>query len=172
MRAPSTVLLLALVVATGASAAPPPRAKASDFRCLLDGVRPKGRSFFVFHRNRRALARAVAISESGRMPKRGYPTGTILQLFPFEAMVKRPRRFNPEGNGWEFVRLAVTADGRTEVLESGRGEVRNAAGSCQGCHARVAPAHDLVCEFVIGAEGLGLTDDQIRALQAGDPRCR
>jgi hypothetical protein len=36
----------------------------------------------------------------------------------------------------------------------------------------LAAAHDAVCEFVIGAAGLGLTDDQVRALQASDPRCK
>ena len=29
-----------------------------------------------------------------------------------------------------------------------------------------------VCEFVIGASGLGLTDGQIAAAQAADPRCQ
>jgi hypothetical protein len=29
-----------------------------------------------------------------------------------------------------------------------------------------------VCGFVIGAKGLGLTDDQLAAIQAADPRCQ
>jgi hypothetical protein len=165
----AVVLLAALGGAPRAGAAP--RAKPEDFRCLLDGVKVEGKNFYVFHRSKRKLARAVKITRTGVIPKAGYPVGTILQLFPFEAMVKRNRRFNPEGNGWEFVKLAVHPDGTTEIVQTGRGEVANAAGSCQGCHARVAPDHDQVCEFVIGAEGLGLTVEQIQRIQNADPRC-
>jgi hypothetical protein len=166
----AAVLLSVIACPPLATAAPP--AKPEDFRCLLDGVKAEGKNFYIFHRNRRKLARAVRMTATGKIPKRGYPVGTILQLFPFEAMIKRPRRFNPEGNGWEFVRLNVTADGRTEIVQTGKGEVANGIGSCQGCHVQLAPDHDLVCEFVVGTSGLGLTDAQVAAIQARDPRCR
>ena len=65
-----------------------------------------------------------------------------------------------------------TADGKTEILARGGSEVANGIGSCQGCHTRVAAEHDSVCEYGIGASGLGLTDDQIRGVQATDPRCK
>src|SRR5262249_19981179 len=80
--------------------------------------------------------------------------------------------YNPEGNDWEFVKLRPTPEGKTEILQAGKGEVANAIGSCQACHVRLAHDHDLVCEFVIGAAGLGLTDQQLAAIQAADPRCK
>jgi hypothetical protein len=150
------------------------RARLRDFRCITKGVKPEGRNFYVFHRNKKKLAKAVEMSKTGELGD-GYPVGTILQLFPIEAMVKRGRGFNPDGNGWEFFQLKVEErEGKkpkTTILQRGGAEVTNFLGSCQGCHAGVAPNHDLVCEFVIGAEGLRLTDEQIADAQAEDPRC-
>jgi hypothetical protein len=164
-------LLLVLALGQPLSLAEP-QAKPEDFQCLLNGVKAEGKNFYLFHRNKRKLRRAVKMTNTGRIPKAGYPVGTILQLFPFEAMIKRRRGFNREGNNWEFVRLNITQDGRTEILQTGKGEVANVIGSCQGCHVQLAPAHDLVCEFVVGTSGLGLTDAQVQAIQAADPRCR
>jgi hypothetical protein len=143
-------------------------ARAKDFRCLTDGAAVPGRGFFVFHKNRRKLRKAVRIATRD-VPGKRYPVGTIVQLFPFEAMVKRGGRFNRDGHGWEFFRLRVSAEG-TEIVQRGGGEVENLAGSCQGCHMTgSAPDHDLVCEGH-GAVQLPLGPDLIRALQA-DPRC-
>ena len=87
-------------------------AHARNFECLLEGTKPAGKNFYVFHRNRRKLARAVAIAEGGA-PGETYPVGTILQLFPFEAMVKRGGRFNPEGQAGSSSSCAwTTATGR------------------------------------------------------------
>ncbi len=112
------------------------------------------------------------MSETGELPAEGYPVGTILQVLPLEAMIKRRHGFNPDGNDWEFVRLEPTPDGRSKILADGKGEVANALGSCQACHRLLAQNHDLVCGFVIGAAGLGLTDEQLATIQAGDPRCK
>jgi len=141
-------------------------AQAKDFRCLLDGRAVAGKHFFVFHRKHRKLRKALRIAERD-LPARRYPVGTIVQLFPFEAMVKRGGRFNPDGDGWEFFRLAVTPAG-TEIVARGGPEVTNGAGSCQGCHA-AARGYDFVCEGHAVAT-LGLSDNTIRALQH-DPRC-
>ena len=168
-RVAAGLLLVALAFPLAATAAPP--LEPEDFRCILDGTKAEGKNFYIFHRNRRKLARAIRMTATGKLPKAGYPTGTILQLFPFEAMVKRPKRFNREGNGWEFVKLNITPDGRTEIVQTGKGEVANRFGSCQGCHANLAPAHDLVCEFVQGTSGLGLTDEDVALIQSLDPRC-
>ena len=46
-----------------------------------------GKHFFVFHRKHRKLRKALRIAERD-LPARRYPVGTIVQLFPFEAMVK------------------------------------------------------------------------------------
>ena len=164
----STALVLDLVLTAGAE----PHARPRDFRCLLRGTKPAGKSFYVFNRSRVKLRKAVAMSETGEIPPEGYPVGTILQVLPFEAMIKRRPGFNPEGDDWEFVRLEPTPRGRTEILADGKGEVANALGSCQSCHQLLAHDHDLVCGFVIGAAGLGLTEEQLSEIQADDPRCK
>ena len=144
-------------------------AHPKDFKCLTDGVEVQGRLFRVFHKNHKLRNKAVALANAGATDG-PFPVGTILQLFPFEAMAKRRQGFNPQGNDWEFFQLKIT-DKKTAILSRGKGEVANALGSCQGCHVRVAPTHDLVCEYIIGTAGLGLTDDTVRALQATDTRC-
>jgi hypothetical protein len=149
-----------------------PHARPREFKCLLKGKKPEGKDFYVFNRNRAKLRKAVAMSQTGELPGKGYPVGTILQVLPFEAMIKRGPGFNPEGDDWEFVRLAATPDGRTEIRADGKGEVTNALGSCQGCHKALAQQYDLVCGFVVGASGLGLTEEQLANLQASDPRCQ
>src|SRR5918996_903522 len=40
-----------------------------------------------------------------------YPVGTVIQLIPQEAMVKRAPGFDPDSNEWEFFTLEVTAAG-------------------------------------------------------------
>jgi hypothetical protein len=168
-------LLLAMLLAGLAATAQAGRefvAEVEDFRCLTDGVRAPGKSFFIFHEKRAALRRAVRKTKRAKLGK-GYPVGTILQLFPFEAMVKRGGGFNPEGDGWEYFSLRIGADGATTILARGGAEVTGLTGtSCQGCHMQLAAEHDSVCEFVVGAAGLGLTGEQIAAFQANDPRCR
>jgi hypothetical protein len=146
------------------------KAHARDFKCLLKGTKPAGKNFFVFHRNKRKLARAVAIAESAT-PGQEYPVGTVLQLLPFEAMVKRGGRFNPEGHGWEFFKLGVNERNRSKINARGMSEVRNIIGSCQGCHMTgQAPQFDLVCEGH-GALSLPLDPELIRENQNSDVRC-
>jgi len=159
-------LALSLALALSGVAAAEFVAREKDFRCLLDGRAVAGKHFFVFHRRHGRLRKALRIAERD-LPDKRYPVGTILQLFPFEAMVKRGGRFNPEGDGWEFFRLSVTPAG-TKILARGGAEVVNIAGSCQGCHA-AARSYDFVCEGHAVAT-LGLSEETIRALQH-DPRC-
>jgi hypothetical protein len=159
-------LAVALVIAAPALGAPQFVARESDFRCLERGRKIEGKSFYVFHRSKKRLRKAVKIATRD-LPERRYPVGTILQLLPAEAMVKRGGRFNREGGGWEWFRLAVTRDG-TRIAARGGAEVANPLGSCQGCHAAAA-RFDFVCEGH-GAPGLDLPPDVIRALQQ-DPRC-
>ena len=45
------------------------------------------------------------------VPDKEYPVGTILQLMPFEAMVKHPREKFPNTNGWELFFLDVSKAG-------------------------------------------------------------
>jgi hypothetical protein len=165
-------LLAALAFVAPPSTGAEPHARPRDFRCLLKGKKVEGKNFYIFNRNRARLRKAVAMTETGEIPPSGYPVNTVLQVLPFEAMIKRRPGFNPEGGDWEFVRLGVDSKGKTQILADGKGEVANGFGSCQACHARIAPTHDLVCGFVVGAAGLGLTEEQLAAIQAADPRCK
>src|SRR6185503_4492664 len=115
---------------------------------------------------KRIVKKALRKTNTAKLGK-GYPVGTILQLFPFEAMAKRGGKFNKEGGGWEYFRLKPNADGTTEIVTRGGAEVLNtfANQSCQKCHQQFAADHDSVCEFTVGPEGIGLTDDLVRAFQ-------
>src|SRR5262249_37544753 len=57
---------------------------------------------------------AVANSATGGP----YPPGTVIQLVPTEAMVKRDKGFNPVTNDWEFFELDVSKDA-TEIRKRG-----------------------------------------------------
>lgn len=162
-------VVLSFALATPALAGHEFVAEAGDFKCLTDGVRAPRLSFYISHKHKAALKKAVAKTTRGKLGK-GYPVGTILQLLPFEAMVKRGGKFNRAGHGWEYFKISVV-DGQTQITARGGVEVANFIGSCQGCHENLAAAHDAVCEFVVGASGLGLTAEQLAALQASDPRC-
>lgn len=161
------VLVPVLVLAAPFGAGAEFVAQEQDFKCLFEGKRAPGTNFFVFHRNKKRLKKALRIAERDR-PNKRYPVGTILQVFPFEAMVKRGGKWNREGNGWEWFRLLVRPEGAT-ITARGGAEVANLAGSCQGCH-EVAKQFDLVCEGH-GAPGIGFTDEQVRALQRLESRC-
>jgi hypothetical protein len=165
-------LVLAAPLLATAPASAEPHAKPRNFHCLLKGKKVEGTNFYIFNRSRARLRKAIAITEAGALPPSSYPVNTVLQVLPFEAMIKRRPGFNPDGDDWEWVRLSVDSKGKTQILEDGKGEVANGLGSCQTCHKRLAPTHDLVCGFVIGAKGLGLTDEQLAAIQASDPRCK
>jgi hypothetical protein len=72
-----------------------------------------------------------------------YPVGTVVQLFPSEAMVKRGQGFSPATNDWEYL-LLDTSSGQTVITARGTTDVRNAAGTCLSCHG-AATAFDNVC---------------------------
>jgi hypothetical protein len=111
-----------------------------------------------------ALAVANA-ADGGR-----YPVGTIIQLVPQEAMVKRADGWSPATNDWEFFSLDVSPAGTT-ILTRGKEDVVNRFGdSCMNCHAKAEPQFDFVCETTHGCDPLALSDDLIAALQASDPR--
>jgi hypothetical protein len=98
-----------------------------------------------------------------------------VQVFPFEAMVKRGGGFNPDGGGWEFFNLKVTAEGtrivgRTQNERDGK-PLRNFFGACQDfrCHgANQVKPYDRICEGHLPP--LSLTGQEIQALRF-DPRC-
>src|SRR5205085_4752964 len=114
---------------------------AADFRNLHTMTKVRG--FFVDNRLGH-LPEALRIASS---PTGGtYPVGTILQLVPQEAMVKRRPGFSPATHDWEFFSLQTTAGG-TEVVRRGGAEVVNQfGGSCAGCHSAADTRFDMVCE--------------------------
>ena len=144
-------------------------ADEDDFTCVRDW--PKVHEMRVFNRKPKKLKKAIAILEAGEGKR--LPKGTILQIFPNEAMVKRGGKFNKEGNGWEFFALDVSASGTT-VIQRGGAEVLNqfGGGSCQTCHVPAA-AFDFVCERTHGCIPLPafVTAELLEALQQSDPRC-
>ena len=89
-------------------------AQPADFTSLRDMTTVRG--FFVDnHLGHLDEAVAVANNPDGGV----YPVGTIIQLVPQEAMVKRAAGFDPATNDWEFFTLEVSAQG-TDHRHPGR----------------------------------------------------
>jgi hypothetical protein len=114
------------------------------------------------------LDEALAVANS---PDGGtYPVGTLIQLVPQEAMVKRGHGFSPATNDWEFFSLDVNAQGTT-ILTRGSTSVLNRFNqNCMDCHAKADPKFDFVCETTHGCDPINLSDDLVLALQNSDPR--
>lgn len=137
-----------------------------SFGCILD--LPKVRNTRIQNPDPEKLKEAIRIFRDS-VPNQEYPTGTILQLVPFEAMVKHPREAFPNSNGWEFF-LKLSEHG-TEIQDRGD-KVVNATlkRPCLSCH-EPATKFDFVCEKGHGCAPIPLTDQQIAGIQASDPRC-
>ena len=141
-------------------------AQASDFECLKS--LPKVRNLRVANKLGH-LDEALALAEN---PEQGrqYPVGTILQLFPGEAMVKRGAGFDAANNDWEYFELSVSREG-TAISKRGRDDIINMfGGQCFGCH-EAARAFDFICERDHGCVKLPVDGAQIAVLQDLDPRC-
>jgi hypothetical protein len=142
--------------------------EAGDFTALADMTPVRG--FFVYNLLGNT-DEAVAVAED---PGGGvYPVGTVIQLIPQEAMVKRAEGFSPETNDWEFFTLDATSAGTTIVSRGGAEVVNRFSGtSCSGCHSAAEPQFDMVCEDTHGCAPLGVPDDVITTIQQSDPRPR
>jgi len=141
-------------------------ANAEDFECLLSW--DKVREFRITNRLGR-LDEALDLARDPQ-PGRQFPIGTIIQLFPGEAMVKRGPEVDPDNNNWEYFELETSAAG-TSIRVRGRDEVVNRfGGQCFGCHAD-ARDFDFICEVGRGCVELPLSRDVFAALQEADPRC-
>lgn len=142
--------------------------EADDFVNIHDMTPVRG--FFVDNRLGH-LDEAIAVAEDTDGGG-AYPVGTIIQLIPQEAMVKRAPGFDAGSNDWEFFSLQVSPEG-TEILTRGGAEVVNQfGGSCADCHSLARPEFDFVCEDDHGCEPLPIGDDVIQGVQDGDPRPR
>lgn len=138
---------------------------AADFPCLTT-MESTGRNRFANLLGNLDGTRAIATSPDGG----SFPVGTLIQLVPTEAMVKRRAGWNAANNDWEFFKLDVTG-GVTTIVARGGADVSNNAGSCFSCHSAAAPQWDLVCGADHGCQPLGLTQELIQAVQSADPRC-
>lgn len=137
------------------------------FGCILDW--PKVRNTYFKHDDPKRLKEAMRIFRD-RVPDKEYPVGTILQLIPFEAMVKHPRERFATTNGWEFFDLDVSKDG-TKIKERGEQVVNHSQGvTCLSCH-QPAAKFDFVCEKGHGCAPIPFDDQKIAAIQNGDLRC-
>jgi hypothetical protein len=140
--------------------------EADDFSALADMTPVRG---FFIDNVAGHLDEAVAVAESDEGGT--YPVGTIIQVIPQEAMVKRAPGFDPDSNDWEFFTLDVTAAGTTIVSRGGTEVVNRFNGtSCAGCHGAAEPQFDFVCEHDHGCAPLPVGDDMITAIQNADPR--
>ena len=101
-----------------------------------------------------------------------YPPGSVVQLVPGEAMVKRAPGFSPATKDWEFFELDTSASG-TEIRKRGFADVVNRfGGNCLACHAQAEPKWDMICETGHGCDPIPLTRDVLLLLQKTDPRCK
>jgi hypothetical protein len=79
------------------------------------------RQFYVDNlRSNLPATLAAANSPNGAI----YPPGSLIQLVPGEAMVKREKGFNPATRDWEFFELDVSKDG-TQIRKRGFTDVVN-----------------------------------------------
>lgn len=139
---------------------------AADFTCILQY--PKVRRFRITNKLGNVDATLAVAAADGGTP---YPVGTLIQLIPNEAMVKRRAGFSPATRDWEFFSLS-TSDASTTILDRGGDKVKNAfGGSCANCHGQAQPQWDFVCETTHGCEPLPFNEAQILAVQNADPRC-
>jgi len=137
-----------------------------DFGCIRDMQSVRGMYVGNLLGNIDATI-AVANSEEGGV----YPPGTVVQIVPGEAMVKREAGFNVATNDWEFFVLDVSAEG-SKIASRGGEEVKNPFGQdCLSCHAQAELKWDMVCETGHGCDPIPITRDMIVALQKTDKRC-
>jgi len=139
---------------------------AKSFRCIMKMTRV--RHFYVDNlRGQIDATLAAANTPAGAV----YPPGSVVQLIPGEAMVKRDKGFNVATRDWEFFELDVSTEG-TQIRKRGFADVVNRfGGNCFGCHVAARPEWDLVCESDHGCAPIPLTRAMSRALQRTDPRC-
>jgi hypothetical protein len=140
-------------------------AKASDFTNVHEMTHVRG--FYVTNKAGH-VKQAVSIARQGHGT---YPVGTIIQLVPQEAMVKRRAGFDPASRDWEFFELDISKAG-TKIHDRGGAEVVNrfGAGSCADCHRAAGSKYDFVCETTHGCMKLPFGPDFMEKLQESDPR--
>lgn len=147
-------------------------AQESDFDCIL-GWDKVGKFRIINRLGSQADALAVARGEK----KGPFPVGTIIQLVPVEAMVKRGRGFAPEANDWEFFFLDPKLDsegrpvGKTIQTRGARETINRFGGNCFDCHVK-AQSFDFICRTDHGCDPIPLAEAPlIDGFQAADASC-
>ncbi len=137
-----------------------------SFSCIRDMT--KVGSLYVSNLNGDSAATiAVANSEVGGV----YPEGSLVQLVPTEAMVKRKSGFNPATEDWEFFELKVSKTG-SNINKRGFADVVNRfGGNCFACHIKAEKKWDMICKQGHGCDALPTTPAMISLIQKTDPRC-
>jgi len=144
-------------------------AQASDFECLTNWT--KVRQFRIVNKAGHGPEALAVASASYDVSGLEFPVGTIVQLIPTEAMVKRGGGFDPANHDWEYFPLHVSKAGTT-IVTRGRDDVVNfAGGNCFSCHS-AARRYDFICEHNHGCAPIPLTDDVVNLLQTDDTRCQ
>lgn len=140
--------------------------KAEDFECLLKWKKV-GHYRITNKLGFLDQALKVARSKTGGV----FPVGTIIQLIPQEAMVKRKKGWNPATKDWEFFFLNIDKN-KTEIVSRGKQEVKNQfGGNCFSCHNKAAPQWDLICGEDHGCDPLPFGPAVFESLQNTDERC-
>lgn len=139
--------------------------QASDFGCIKSW--DKVRSFRITNKLGHQQEALAVAQNPGSGP---YPVGTVIQIVPVEAMVKRAAGFNPDTGDWEFFLLDVSATGTTINLRGPR-DVVGPGGNCNDCHGKAAPKWDYICEMDHGCDSIPVDDAFLQGLQDMDPRC-
>jgi len=107
-----------------------------------------------------------------------FPVGTMVQLNPAEAMVKRGKGFDATSNDWEFFTLTDSDAGTTTINTRGGGaSVSNVRATCLSCHLPAQSMFDLICGDPVeggattthGCTPLPVPTATLAALH--DPRC-
>ena len=167
MTTPVTTAATGGTTSTTGAALPDLNPTAADF-VNLNSMTRVGDHFVASLNGHLAAALAVAHSATGGT----YPVGTVIQLVPTEAMIKRHKGYSPSTGDWEFFSLSVSHQG-TRILHAGGASVLNAfGGSCAGCHGAAKPQFDFVCGHDHGCAPLPLTAKLIAQIQSHDPRPR
>jgi len=167
-------LVMGILLTAGFDVSMPSGASAEDvivseetFSCILDW--PKVRNTRFKHADPEKLKEAMRIFRDS-VPDKDYPVGTIIQLVPFEAMVKHPREKFPTTNGWEFFFLEVSKEG-TKIKDRGDNVVNLSQGvTCLSCH-QPAVKYDFVCEKGHGCAPIPFDDQKLAEIQRSDLRC-
>lgn len=142
------------------------RVDTGSFRCIRQ-MTPV-RHFYVDNLTGQIDATlAAANAKSGAL----YPPGSVVQLVPTEAMVKREKGFNPATGDWEFFDLNVS-ESATRIRTRGFAEVYNRFGkNCFACHVPAREPWDFICESDHGCDPIPIDHAMTGALQRSDPRC-